>query len=125
MPSQDIVLGLYYLSYEVFEGDGESVSFAMSLEGRERSRPGHCHRIPLQIHRELDRHCSGTIMYAARRIKGRFQTVDEEGNRSPNVCDTTPGRMLLGRLLPRIPNVRFDIVNRLLTKKRQSALSSI
>ena len=33
------------------------------------------------------------------------------------IYDTTPGRMLLGELLPRSPLVPFELVNRLLTKK--------
>ena len=34
--------------------------------------------------------------------------------------DTTPGRMLLSEILPHNPNVGFDLINRLLTKKEIS-----
>jgi DNA-directed RNA polymerase subunit beta' len=51
------------------------------------------------------------------KIKGRFRTVDEKGKPVSHIYETTPGRMLLGDLLPRKLNVGFDLFNRLLTKK--------
>jgi DNA-directed RNA polymerase subunit beta' len=51
------------------------------------------------------------------KIKGRFATVDEKNKPVSHIYETTPGRMLLGDLLPRKPNVSFELVNRLLTKK--------
>jgi len=54
------------------------------------------------------------------KIKGRFITKDEDGNDVVQIYDTTPGRMLLGELLPRRPEISFDLVNKLLTKKEIS-----
>ncbi|MGB6390326.1 MAG: DNA-directed RNA polymerase subunit beta', partial [Methyloceanibacter sp.] len=59
------------------------------------------------------------------RIKGRFRTVDEKGKPLSDIYDTTPGRMLLGDLLPRNPNVPFELINRLLTKKDISHLIDV
>ena len=97
VPSQDIVLGLYYLSIEMDKEPGEGMMFGNVAE----------------IHHALD--SKAVTLHA--KIKGRFRTVDEKGKPVSHIYDTTPGRMLLGELLPRSPEVSFDLVNRLLTKK--------
>jgi DNA-directed RNA polymerase subunit beta' len=56
------------------------------------------------------------------KVKGRFHAVDENGHEVVEVQDTTPGRLLLGQLLPRKPGVKFALVNQLLTKKAISGL---
>src|SRR5690242_8908229 len=56
------------------------------------------------------------------RIKARYQTVDADGHPIVRRVDTTPGRMLLSEILPRNPNVSFDLINQLLTKKQISDL---
>ena len=38
------------------------------------------------------------------------------------VFETTPGRMMLGQLLPKHPKIPFDVVNNLMTKKQISAM---
>ncbi|MGV1015287.1 MAG: DNA-directed RNA polymerase subunit beta', partial [Methyloceanibacter sp.] len=97
VPSQDIVLGLYYLSIAMDGEPGEGMIFGNVAE----------------IHHALD----AKVVTLHAKIKGRFITVDEKGKPVSRVYDTTPGRMLLGELLPRNPLVPFDLVNRLLTKK--------
>jgi len=97
VPSQDIVLGLYYLSLAMDEEPGEGMMFGNVAE----------------IHHALD--AKAVTLHA--KIKGRFTTVDAKGNPVSQIYDTTPGRMLLGELLPRNPEVSFDFLNRLLTKK--------
>ena len=100
VPSQDIVLGLYYLSLIMDNEPGEGMLFGNVAE----------------IHHALD---SKAVSLHAK-IKGRFITRDEKGNWVSYIYDTTPGRMLLGELLPRQPEVSFDLVNKLLTKKEIS-----
>ncbi|MGB6921915.1 MAG: DNA-directed RNA polymerase subunit beta', partial [Methyloceanibacter sp.] len=85
VPSQDIVLGLYYLSIEMEGEPGEGMAFGSISE----------------IQHALD--AKAVSLHA--RIKGRFRTVDEKGKPLSDIYDTTPGRMLLGDLLPRNPNV--------------------
>ena len=97
VPSQDIVLGLYYLSLAMDNEPGEGMLFGNVAE----------------IHHALD----AKVVTLHAKIKGRFRTVDEKGKPVSQIHDTTPGRMLLGELLPRDPNISFDLVNRLLTKK--------
>jgi len=100
VPSQDIVLGLYYLTME--QEPGEGMAFADIGE----------------IQQALD---AGVISLHAR-IKARYQTVDEDGDPTTVLVETTPGRMLLSETLPRHPNVPFDLINRLLTKKEISSV---
>ncbi len=97
VPSQDIVLGLYYLSLIMDNEPGEGMIFGNVAE----------------IHHALD--SKAVTLHA--KIKGRYITRDENGQWVSYIYDTTPGRMLLGELLPRKAEVSFDLVNRLLTKK--------
>ena len=97
VPSQDIVLGIYYLSIAMDNEPGEGMAFGSIAE----------------IQHALD----AKVLSLHAKIKGRFRTVDEKNKPVSHIYDTTPGRMLLGDLLPRKPNVSFDLINRLLTKK--------
>ncbi|MEM8651100.1 MAG: DNA-directed RNA polymerase subunit beta', partial [Pseudomonadota bacterium] len=56
------------------------------------------------------------------KIRGRYKTIDIEGNPVSQVYDTTPGRMILGELLPKNGRVKFDIVNQEMTKKNISKM---
>ncbi len=97
VPSQDIVLGLYYLSLIMDNEPGEGMLFGSMSE----------------IHHALD----AKVVTLHTKIKGRVTMVDEKGKPVTAIYDTTPGRMLLVELLPRKPFIGFDLVNRLLTKK--------
>jgi DNA-directed RNA polymerase subunit beta' len=97
VPSQDIVLGLYYLSLASDGEPGEGMLFGNVAE----------------IHHAL----AAKVVTLHAKIKGRFDTVDAKGNPVSHIYETTPGRMLLGELLPKSPEVSYDLVNRLLTKK--------
>ena len=97
VPSQDIVLGLYYLSLIMDNEPGEGMIFGNVAE----------------IHHALD--SKAVTLHA--KVKGRYITRDESGQWVSYIYDTTPGRMLLGELLPRKAEISFDLVNRLLTKK--------
>ena len=97
VPSQDIVLGLYYLALEMDGEPGEGMLFGSIAE----------------IQHALD----AKVVTLHAKIKGRFRTVDEKNKPVSYIYDTTPGRMLLGDLLPRNSNISYDLVNRLLTKK--------
>ncbi len=102
VPSQDIVLGLYYLSMERDDQPGEGMVF----------------RDVGEIEHALE---SGAVTVHSK-IKARFHTADPEGNPIVQIVDSTPGRMLLSEVLPRHPNLPFSLINRLLTKKEISAV---
>ncbi|MEX0921329.1 MAG: DNA-directed RNA polymerase subunit beta' [Rhodovibrionaceae bacterium] len=97
VPSQDIVLGIYYLTMEGDNEPGEGMVFGDMGE----------------IEHAL---VAGAISLHTK-IKARYHTVDSEGNPETVVIETTPGRMHLAQLLPRSRHVPVSMVNRLLTKK--------
>ncbi|MBI4968566.1 MAG: DNA-directed RNA polymerase subunit beta' [Rhodospirillales bacterium] len=97
VPSQDIILGLYYITLDIPGEKGEGMAFANVGE----------------IQHALD----NKIVTLHTRIKCRYKGVDEQGKPITVRVETTPGRMLLSEVLPRHPNVPFSLINRLLTKK--------
>ena len=104
VPSQDIVLGLYYLSLETPE-------FRVAEEQR-ASAFGSIGEIEFALN-------AGAIKLHDK-IRARWETVDREGAKLRQMVVTTPGRMLIGTILPRHPDVPFSMVNRQLTKKTVS-----
>jgi DNA-directed RNA polymerase subunit beta' len=97
VPTQDIVLGLYYLSVEREGEVGEGMAFASMAE----------------IEHAL--HSKSVTLQA--RVKCRLHTVDENGAPVTRTVETTPGRMMIGQLLPKHPALPYSVVNRLLRKK--------
>jgi DNA-directed RNA polymerase subunit beta' len=97
VPSQDIVLGLYYLSVEKEKEPGEGMAFASRAE----------------LEAALE---SGAITLHTK-IKYRWEGVDENGEPIRRVIDTTPGRFMIIDVLPRHAKVQPEIVNELMTKK--------
>ncbi len=99
-PSQDIVLGLYYMSLE-FDGEpGEGMVFSGAAE----------------LQHALD----NKVVTLHSKIKCRYKSVDENGDNTTKLVNTTPGRILLSEILPKHPKIKFDIINQVLTKKAAS-----
>ncbi|MCJ8156762.1 DNA-directed RNA polymerase subunit beta' [Sphingomonas sp. LaA6.9] len=97
VPSQDMVLGLYYLSM-LKEGEpGEGMLLSDMAE----------------VHQAIN---AGAVTLHTKVIS-RVPQTDEDGNQYLKRYETTPGRMLLGECLPKSHKVPFETVNRLLTKK--------
>lgn len=97
VPSQDMVLGLYYISMEKEGEPGEGMILGDMAE----------------VHQAL---FNGAVTLHTK-ITSRVPQTDEDGNTYMKRFETTPGRMLLGECLPKSHKVPFDVVNRLLTKK--------
>ena len=102
VPSQDIVLGLYYLSIVRDNQPGEGMAFGSVGEIRHALEAG-----AVSLHAK---------------IKARFRSTNAEGEEVVEIVDTTPGRMILGEVLPKKPGVKFALVNQLLTKKAISGM---
>jgi DNA-directed RNA polymerase subunit beta' len=102
VPSQDMVLGLYYLSIVNENEPGEGMVFADMGE----------------LHHALE----NKVVTLHAKIKGRFKTLDEEGNVVSGIHETTPGRMIIGELLPKNFKVPFDTCNQEMTKKNISKM---
>src|SRR5215208_7051979 len=101
VPSQDIVLGLYYLSIvsDGEPGQGKAFSDIGVLEHA-------LHEKVITLHSK---------------IRYRWTGIGEDGKPFTRIYDTTAGRVMLSRLLPKHPLLPFDVVNKLMTKKEISA----
>ena len=97
VPSQDMVLGLYYLSMDRQGEPGEGMLLADMAE----------------VHQALE---VGAVTLHSK-IVARVPQTDEQGKEYLKRFETTPGRMLIGECLPKSHTVPFDLVNHLLTKK--------
>jgi len=152
VPSQDIVLGLYYLTYTSNENACEEVKIETQKALQVALRLGEvvftdtktpnlsvdtsnisvlskslksgevkAYKIPSygsmdEVERALD---AGAITLHSR-VFARINTLDSEGNEVIKRVASTPGRLMLGRILPKHTRVPFDTVNRLLTKREVS-----
>jgi DNA-directed RNA polymerase subunit beta' len=105
VPSQDIVLGLYYLSGAREKEPGEGKFFADLGE----------------IEAAMD---AGVVTLHAK-IKARFTEMDADGKLVRKVIDTTPGRMKIASLLPHHPQVGHRLIEKALTKKEIGNLIDI
>ena len=102
VPSQDIVLGLYYLSLDKDGEPGEGMTISDSAE----------------LEHALE---AGAVSLHAK-IKARYETVDADNHPIVNIIDTTPGRLMIADLLPRDASISSDIANQLMTKKAIGSL---
>jgi DNA-directed RNA polymerase subunit beta' len=103
VPSQDVVLGLYYMTRERIGARGEGMSFADVAE----------------VHRAYE---SRTVDLQAKvrvRIRETLRVAGGEFEEKRRVVDTTVGRALLSEILPK--GLSFDLVNQDMTKKVISA----
>ncbi|MDC1067404.1 DNA-directed RNA polymerase subunit beta', partial [Alphaproteobacteria bacterium] len=97
VPSQDIILGLYYLSMESDAQKGEGMIFSS----------------PSEVLMALD----NNQVHLQAKVKVRVNIFDKNGNVVSKILDTTPGRAKLSTLLPNHNSVDFNTINKLMTKK--------
>jgi len=104
VPSQDIVLGLYYATREFLNAKGEGMSFSDLAE----------------VHRAYD--SRQVDLHSRVWVRIKEVEVSEEGERTDKVTryETTVGRSLLSEILP--PGLPFALLNRPLKKKEISRL---
>jgi DNA-directed RNA polymerase subunit beta' len=105
VPSQDIVLGLYYATREKINGKGEGMYFANTNEIERAMAAG-----------ELDVHSRISV----RLPQYEPAAVDGEWNEKIVRVETTAGRALLSRILPK--GLPFKVIDRALKKKEISKL---
>jgi DNA-directed RNA polymerase subunit beta' len=96
VPSQDMILGLYYTSLMREGMKGEGMIFGSVDE----------------VQHALD----AGIVHLHAKIQARVPQIDDEGNEVMVRFETTPGRARLGALLPQNAKAPFSLVNRLLKK---------
>jgi DNA-directed RNA polymerase subunit beta' len=97
VPSQDMILGLYYTSMMREGMKGEGMMFATPEEVEHALTAGEVH-----LHAK---------------ILARVKQIDHEGQEVWKRFETTPGRVRLGALLPLNAKAPFELVNRLLRKR--------
>ncbi|MBC6981836.1 DNA-directed RNA polymerase subunit beta' [Caulobacter sp. 17J80-11] len=97
VPSQDIVLGLYYLSLARDNEPGEGKLFANMGE--------------------IDAALDARVITLHSKVKARYTEMNEHGEVVTRVIDTTPGRMKIAALLPRHPAINHKLLEKNLTKK--------
>ena len=104
VPSQDVVLGLYYMTRERHAALGEGMVFADVKEAHRAYGAG---QVDLQ---------------AKVKVRVKEVAVDEDGNRTESfrIVDTTVGRALLYDIVP--DGLPFEIVNKPMVKKAISNL---
>ena len=104
IPSQDVILGLYYMTREMLNQKGEGMIFSNATEA-------------------LNAYSEEKISLHAK-IKLRIQDyVKTESGYEPSskrIVDTTVGRAIFSRILPK--GLSFDLINEALTKKVVSSL---
>ncbi len=104
VPSQDIVLGLYYLSLETPE----------FLVTEEKDTP------VFASVGEIEQALEAGAITLHDKIRARRRVMNADGEVITERPVTTAGRMMIGALLPLHPQLQYSLVNRMLTKKNVS-----
>ena len=97
VPSQDMILGLYYTTIMRAGMKGEGMVFS-SIE---------------EVQYALDT----DVVHLHAKITARIPQIDEHGIEVSKRFETTPGRVRLGSLLPKNAKAPFHLVNDLMRKK--------
>ncbi len=97
VPSQDIVLGLYYLSLMKDNEPGQGKLFADIGE--------------------IESALENGVVSLHSKVKARFEQTLADGKTKHMTVDTTPGRMKLAELLPQHEKITYDLLDNTLTKK--------
>ena len=105
-PTQDVVLGLYYLTRESDRAKGSGMVFSDINE----------------VHRAYQAHPRVLDLQAKIQVRIREEEIDENDEKKITYTryKTTAGRALLSRILPN--GLSFDYINKLLDKKTISQL---
>jgi DNA-directed RNA polymerase, beta'' subunit/160 kD subunit len=97
VPSQDMILGIYYLSQPPIQSEKVEGYFVNTDEILQALENG-----SIKIHS---------------RIISRFETIDEKGNKKLEKFTSTAGRFLLASIIPKNTNNKFSLIDRLLPKR--------
>ncbi len=108
VPSQDMVLGIYYLSQQPTEDkkDEKPQGYFLNTD-----------QIMLALeNNDINIHS---------KIVSRFETKDEKGAQKFVKYTSTAGRFLLANVLPKNKDIKFDLVNKVLAKKQISEVIDV
>ena len=116
VPSQDIVLGIYYLSLETPEFRVAPDQAEVDANGKV-VQPGPQGFATIG---EIEHALAAKVIQMHTKIRARFHTVDAEGRPIVQKVVTTAGRMIIAQVLPKSTAIPFSLINRQLTKKNVS-----
>jgi len=104
VPTQDVVLGLYYMTRERVDSKGTGMVFADTRE----------------VHRAYE--TRAVDLHARIKVRISDKVIDDDGGieERTRLVETTVGRALLAEILP--PGLSFDLINRPMGKKPISSL---
>ena len=105
VPSQDMVLGIYYLSQST------------DLPKEKEKIKGYFGNIT-----EVEEAIESKSISLHSKIICRFETVDEKGNKVLEKYKTTAGRFILSSILPKNHRIKFSLIDRILSKKHVSEI---
>ena len=100
VPSQDMVLGIYYMSLMFDEDPGAGMAFTNIAEIE--------HAL---LAKKITLHS---------KIKCRHEFLNDENQEERSINETTAGRMLIYEILPKHQKIGLDLINKILTKKEVS-----
>ena len=101
VPSQDIVLGIYYLSQASKSNKPKGIFSNID---------------------EIEQALENKSISLHSKIVSIFETIDKNGNKIINKNTSTAGRFLLANLLPKNHNIKFTLIDKLLQKKHVSEI---
>ena len=107
VPSQDMVLGIYYLSQSI-------------EDKKEQKSKGYFSNVE-EIEQALEAKSISLHSY----IICRFVSVDEKGNKVIEKHNSTAGRFILSSILPKHHKIKFSLIDRVLSKKNVSEIIDI
>ncbi len=105
VPTQDIVLGLYFLSLENDKQKGEGMIFSDISE----------------IKHALE--AKAVSIHA--KIRARIELIEKDGKETRKIVETTPGRLLISEVLPKNKQISFSLINKVLSKKELAGLIDV
>jgi len=108
VPSQDMVLGLYYLSQST------------ELVNQEKNIKGYFTSVS-----EIEHALESQSISLHSVIACKFETIDEKGNSVSEKHISTAGRFILSSILPKHHKVKFSLVDKILAKKHVSEIIDI
>ncbi len=103
VPSQDIVLGIYYLSQSKVSEKEKPLGIFLNVD---------------EINNALERN----LISVHSKIVSQFTSIDKDGKKTVEKQISTAGRFLLAETLPKHHKIKFAAVNKLLTKKAVSEI---
>jgi DNA-directed RNA polymerase subunit beta' len=105
VPSQDMVLGIYYLS--------------QSLENIDKTKKPNGYFTNIT---EVEQAIETKNISLHSDIICKYETVDEKGNKVLEKYRTTAGRFILSSILPKHHKIKFSLIDRILSKKHVSEI---